>query len=121
MSGQWKNGCLRQLYTQPAPDSGSVDHDPIWPCLVCISVLLTCPGTLCRHIDEVQSTWRQCRGKGCPGLSASWAETMERKKNKQIGISGTTDFSCSSTRRAKLNVAKTVFSNEAEWEISNLI
>lgn len=33
-----EKGRMCQLYTQPAPDSGSVYHDPVWPCLACVSV-----------------------------------------------------------------------------------
>lgn len=49
--------------------------------LVCLyeCALLTCLGILCRRIDEVQSTWTQCRGKGCLALSASWAKRMGKK------------------------------------------
>lgn len=70
---------------QPVLDSGSVYYDPSWSaCMyVCREGLLTCLGILCRHIDEVQSTWRQCHGKGCQELWVSWATRME----EQTGIS----------------------------------
>lgn len=82
MSGQWKEKSAYASFKQqqPAPDPGSLDRDPslvLSAFMKC--VLLTCLGILCRRIDEVQSTWRQCRGKGCPELLASWAERMEGK------------------------------------------
>ena len=66
-----------QVNAQPAPDSVSVCDNTTRVLSGCMSVLLTCPGTLCRHIDEVRNTWRQCRGKGCQELWASWAERAE--------------------------------------------
>lgn len=50
--------------------------------LVCLyeCVLLTCLGILCRRIDEVQNTWRQCHGKGYPELWASWAVRAKEKR-----------------------------------------
>lgn len=90
MSGQWKKDAC-----------ASFTHNLLLILGLCTTtlfglyecVLLTCLGTLCRHIDEVQSTLRQCRGKGCPELSASWAETMK----DNTGIRTITGFSCSST------------------------
>lgn len=35
--------------------------------------LLTCLGTRYTHKGEARSTWKQCHGKDCPGLSASLA------------------------------------------------
>lgn len=55
------------------PDSGSVCKKQEK------NTLLTCLGILCRRIDEVQNTWRQCHGKDCPVLWASWAERAEEK------------------------------------------
>lgn len=67
-----------QIYTRLAPHSGPVKDSAIRTCVchsVCVSVcVLTCPGILCRHTDAVQNTWRQCHGKGCLELWASWAE-----------------------------------------------
>lgn len=72
------------LHTQPSPNSGSVCRGPGCLRLVLIEcVLLTCPGTLCRRIDEARSTWRQCRGKGCLEPWASWAEKVQIKRKKK--------------------------------------
>lgn len=74
---------------------------------VCTSVLLTCLGILCRHIDEVQSTWRQCRGKGCPELWVSWAMSW---KNEITGFSSSSNkvqsvsLFCFQFSKQKLNV-----------------
>lgn len=78
------------FYTQPASDCGSVNHNPICSFIYFLyeCVLLTCLAILCRHIDEVQNTWRQCHGKGCPGLSASWAEEAEENMLLLSNVAG---------------------------------
>lgn len=83
MSGQWKkdacasftHNLLLILDLETTTQFGLVYLYE--QCCVYVCVLLTCLGILCRHIDEVRSTWRQCHGKGCPELSASWAERAE--------------------------------------------
>lgn len=66
-----ENEAICQLYRQAGPKSGVLYHlNSIFTASVSIC-LLTCLGIRCRHIDEVQSTWRSCRGKGCLELWAS--------------------------------------------------
>lgn len=83
MSGQWKKKVACASFTHNLLLILNLfittQFGPVWFVRVC--ALLTCPGTLCRHIDEVQSTWRQCHGKGCPELSASWARRMEEREH----------------------------------------
>lgn len=77
MSGQWKKDACASFTHNLLLIPGLETTTQFG--LVCLyeCVLLTCLGILCRHIDEVQSTWRQCHGTGCLELLASWAERAE--------------------------------------------
>lgn len=74
MSGQWKKDAYASFTHNLLLILGLETTTQIG--LVCLyeCMLLTCLGILCRHTDEVQSTWRQGHGKDCPELLVSWAE-----------------------------------------------
>ena len=77
MSGQWKKDACASFTHNLLLILGLCTTTLFG--LVCLyeCVLLTCLGILCRHIGEVQNTWRQCHGKGCLELWASWAERVK--------------------------------------------
>lgn len=79
MSGQWKNNGSASFTHNLLLILGLCTTTQFGPVCLCECVLLTCLGILCRRIDEVRNTWRQCRGKGCPELLASWAKRVHEK------------------------------------------